>query len=166
MKIRNFFDKEGLSLAGMILFVALFAILLGVISGNWIIRLIADPSPPSIDEPSEERILDRDEPSSFAIVAESEQIIENETEQTPIEQPPLIERELAPTGAYVVQAGVFNSLENARNLKRQLEEYDFEVWITDSSPYRVYLGAFDNREAANALRDKVSEKGFDVFISN
>ena len=152
MNLRKLFEKEGLSLAGTLAVVCILAIGVGVVLGNWVIRIIAGPGPQELE------VAERE-------ITQEEQILQDLHEPVP---PPAEEDEPAEgyEEAYVVQAGVFNSRENAETLKNMLQGEGFEVWVTDAQPYRVHLGVYSDREKAEQIRDEAERKGFDIFIAH
>ncbi len=154
--IRRLFAREGLSLAGILIVMSIFTMVIGVALGNWMIRIIAGPGP---EEP---QVVQQEEQWE-------EEIIQQEPEEPvpPVEELPEDEEEIvSQEDTYMVQAGVFNSRENAHRLKDLLEDEGFQVWVTDSQPYRVHLGVFSNRRDAEEIRDEAERKGFEVFIAH
>ncbi len=155
MKFRDIFDKEGLSLAGMVLIGVVVLLLFGVMLGNWLLRLIAGPPAADLEVarvPAEIVPIQQDNLSDFVIPAGDEIDIPVET--------------IDESGIFVVQVGAFNSRDNANKLKSQLEDSGFTVWVTDTQPYRVHLGAFDNRQEAETMRDEVEKRGYEAFIAH
>ncbi len=154
MKFRDLFDRDGLSLAGMIVVMSLFALLIGVVMGNWIIRIAAGPPTDRVEVANQQQAI----PDPVR----EETPVDDRTEPVP-DEPDIIDDE---TGVFVVQVGAFGSRENAERLKADLENRGFSVYITDTQPYRVHLGAYDNREEAEEIRDQVERIGFEAFITH
>lgn len=155
MKFSNLFEKEGLSLAGIVLVAFVVLLLFGVLLGNWLLSMIAGPS--SYD------LAVADIPAEITPI--SEDVFKDYLAITPDKTDIPVES-IDESGAYIVQVGAFNSLDNAQKLKGQLETSGFAVWVTDTQPYRVHLGIFDNRQEAETMRDAVEKRGFDAFIAH
>jgi len=155
--IRKLFAREGLSLAVVLLVMSLLTMVAGVALGNWMIRILAGPRTEETEMVQQEQ---RWEEETF-------QEQEPEEPVPPVEELPEEEEEiLSQEENYMVQAGVFNSRDNAQRLKNLLEEEGFQVWITDTQPYRVHLGIFPDRRDAQEIRDEAERKGFEVFIAH
>ncbi len=154
--IRKLFAREGLSLAGILIVMSIFTMVTGVALGNWMIRTVAGPGAEEAEVVQQEQQWE-------------EEVIPQEPEEPvpPVEELREDEEEIvSPEDTYMVQAGVFNSRDNAQRLKSLLEEEGFQVWVTDSQPYRVHLGVFSNRRDAEEIRDEAERKGFEVFIAH
>lgn len=166
--IRKILAKEGWSLAGIILIMSLVVFVVGVGLGNYFIRIVAGPRSPESESPQEqvdvtweEEIVEEIEEEAPAPMAELPPEEREEVEEEEVEVEQVLEEE-----GFMVQAGVFNSLDNAQRLKNILEEEGFRVWVTDSQPYRVHLGIFSERAEAEEIRDEAERKGFEVFIAH
>ena len=155
MKLRDMFEKEGLSLAGIVLVAFVVLLLFGVMFGNWIMGMIAGPSSydlPVADIPNEITPIQQDVFKDHIVVESREVTLPNES--------------FDEESMFTVQVGAFNSIDNAQKLRGQLENSGFSAWVTDTQPYKVHLGVFDNRQEAETMRDEVEKKGFDAFIAH
>lgn len=64
-----------------------------------------------------------------------------------------------------VQAGAFESLENAEELARQLEDQGFQSYVYEEGGlFKVQAGAFSEYENARLLATALNGKGFQSFI--
>ncbi len=168
--IRKILAKEGWPLAGIVLIMSLLVFVVGVGLGNYAIRIVAGPHSPESEPPLEQadvtweeeivEEIEEEAPDPLAELSpEEREELEEEEEEVEVEQ-------VSEEDGFMVQAGVFNSPDNAQRLKNILEEEGFEVWVTDSQPFRVYLGIFSERAEAEEIRDEAERKGFEVFIAH
>jgi len=66
---------------------------------------------------------------------------------------------------FVVQAGAFQSLDEARDLSQLLEAEFPDVRVTsDGVWHRVQLGPFKSRKQADQIRKKLGRQGFPAFV--
>lgn len=74
-------------------------------------------------------------------------------------------------GIFVVQAGAFNDLSNAKALRKKLEERGYNAYITFSDPQRkthfnVNIGKFMDRKEAEKLSEKItSQEKIPTFVT-
>lgn len=164
MKLTNLLDREGLSLAGMVIVMSLLALLVGVFLGNWLIRIVAGPPSDTVHVAEDEPSIREEVMQQYVEVEEAQ--IEEEAPPGPADTEPEIEDAPVPEEVFVVQVGAFNSRDNAERLKAQMEERGFSAYITDTQPFRVHLGAFENRGEAEDMRDEIERNGFEAFITH
>ena len=154
--------QRNFTLTVMIIIMALLAIFVGYLLGNWLIQVVTgDPVDP-------QHVLDREDPS----LREEEIIEDPEREDTETEEiPPDLERpsdspDETEETKYMVQVGAFSELVNAERLKKELEEKGFDPDITTEAPFRVRLGSTDEREEAEETLERVQQHGFEAFITH
>ncbi|MFW5999060.1 MAG: SPOR domain-containing protein [Halanaerobiaceae bacterium] len=164
------------SLTLIIIIVALLAVFVGYLLGNWILQMVTgDPVGPeqaSEDEIVEEEIVEESEETQGEAdleegEAEGETDTEGEntsTENIINEAEDVAEQELG-GGVHVVQVGAFESYNNAVKLQEELESEGFDVMVTEDSPHRVQLGATDSREEAEDIKEELETQGYDAFIT-
>lgn len=74
-------------------------------------------------------------------------------------------------GIFVVQAGAFNDLSNAKALRKKLDDKGYNAYITFSDPERKtsfneYIGNFMDRKEAEKLSEKISkEEKIPTFVT-
>ncbi len=153
MKNRN----STFSLTIMIVIMAVLAVFVGYLLGNWLIQMVTgDTATHQVMENKiiEEETIEDDDNSKD----ENESSITINDKQSEIEQ---IQGEV-----FVVQVGAFKNYENALDLKGELESKGFQVIVTEVSPYKVQLGATTDREDAERTEDKVESLGYNAFITH
>lgn len=160
--LRKLFAREGPSLAAVLLIMSLLTVVVGIGLGNWMIRILAGP------QTQETEVAHRQQQEQHQETLPEDEITRPDEPAPPVEELPEDEEEVVVSREeeFMVQAGVFNSRDNAQRLKTLLEEEGFQVWITDSQPYRVHLGLFSDRRDAEEIRDEAERKGFEVFIAH
>lgn len=154
--------ESTLSLTIMVIIMALLAIFIGYLLGNWLIQFVTG------DPTSNQQILQQ--------TIEQEEIIGDE--KIPDSDSPSFADSLEETSSswdltaedskvYVVQVGAFNDYMNAVSFKNELREKGFQPVITDDTlPYKVQLGASNNRLEAEKIEEKIKEMGYDAFITH
>lgn len=172
------------SLTIIIIIVALLAVFVGYLLGNWILQMVTgDPVSPeqaSEDEVVEEEIVESEETGGEgeladdedsegdeeeeAEEAEGEEAESTSTEDIINEAEDVVEQELG-GGVHVVQVGAFESYDNAVSLQEELESEGFDVVVTQDTPHRVQLGAADSREEAEELEEELKSMGYDAFVT-
>src|SRR5690606_1806754 len=70
-----------------------------------------------------------------------------------------------PVTVYVVQAGVFSSLEGAEAVLADLRAAGFDGVIAEGDGYRVWTGLFSDREHGRALAAAIAEAGLESFLT-
>ncbi len=159
------------SLTIMVIIMALLAIFIGYLLGNWLIQFVTGDIPPheqvhqeqesgiegDAEEITTEEDLDLDD------FIEDEEIpgddIEEDREETPSED--------IHDSVFIVQVGAFSEQENAQRLKNELEEKNFHAVINDDDPdlYKIQMAA-DSENEAEKIRDELIELGYsEAFIT-
>lgn len=153
------------SLTIMVIIMAILAIFVGYLLGNWLIQMVTGDNP-DIQQAGEEEIIEneiiRDEGEDTEAVEGGEQ---ETTAKTSEEDREYLNDQLEGE-VYVIQAGAFSQYENAVSLKQELEESGFDVIITDDPPYKVQVGATTDRNEAEETEKKVEEMGYEAFITH
>lgn len=74
------------------------------------------------------------------------------------------ETDVGRLSAFVIQAGAFQSLEQAKIAQENflLEKYPSVIWETDTD-YRVFLAAYPTKEIAKQVGEQFIDGGFDVY---
>ena len=163
MKRRSRYKNTNVSLVAGIIVMAVTAVALGYLLGNWMIKFVTGTEiNPVASEPEvqDEIIVGEDTNTTNETEDESD-------EMTAINPPgnattPSIEG----GDLFVVQLGAFNKYSNAVGLRDDLLAKGYNsVMITEGPPYKVQLRAAKTREEAEDIEDQVKQDGFvDVFI--
>ncbi len=153
------------SVTVMVIVMALLAVFVGYLLGNWLIQLVTGNSPDTQqvverEIVKEEIIEDSDDSTgtSSLIPAPSEK--EEDTVENYAPQEQLMGE------VFVVQVGAFNSYNNAVKLKDELATKGFQAVITEGVPYKVQLGATNKREDAEKKEEELEALGFNAFITH
>lgn len=71
---------------------------------------------------------------------------------------------IAPISGHYVQAGAFSSMENAKRLQSELEQFGpvqiYDTTTGNTTLHRVRMGPFETRESAQDLLDKLGAAGY------
>lgn len=162
------------SLTVMVIVMALLAIFVGYLLGNWLIQLVTGSSPETrqvVDKKIvEEEIIEDEETGEYIYeenddnnsVNDSVSIIPSQEEESDEE---FIKEQLKGE-VYVVQVGAFNNRNNAEKLQQELANKGYQAIITEGVPYKVQLGATNDREMAEKTEKEVEALGYDAFITH
>lgn len=71
----------------------------------------------------------------------------------------------APVTVYVVQVGVFSTVDGAEAMLADLRAAGFDGAMTGGDAYRVWTGLFSDRERGRALAEAIAGAGFENFIA-
>lgn len=167
--------KNGLSLTVTVIVVALLAIFVGYLIGNWLIQIVIG-NPDDGTELAGKKIIKeeiiRDEPDENKNNIDFNNrdqnindIIKNKEGDT-IKKNDFIVNDNNSKDVFVVQVGAFNDYGNALALKKELESNGFQVIITEGIPYKVQLGASTERDEAEKIEDEIETLGYNAFITH
>lgn len=65
---------------------------------------------------------------------------------------------------YKVQVGEFYDRSEAEELRHELEDAGYPVFVTTVTPHRIQVGAFKNKANADALASELEAQGYSVII--
>ena len=163
------------SLTIMVIIMALLAIFIGYLLGNWLIQFVTGDVPPHQQVQEESGDIEEEEDFEGVVTEEVDldELIEEEdlgdeftpedTEDTEEQDPSPEERPL--DSVFVVQVGAFSDFENAQKLKQELEQHNYHVVVNDDRDfYRVQL-AVDNESEAEATKEELEELGYEAIVS-
>lgn len=164
-------QSNSMSLKVLVIVLALFALLVGYLMGNWIIQLVTGESPntgrlaKTGNKVVEEEIILKDEEVESSISnkyslnmssGQERNIPQNSQEKQDVS------REV-----FVIQVGAFNNRKNAEALSQELASKGFQTFIADESiPYKVQIGAFKDRKEAEEVEKEVKALGYEAFITH
>lgn len=157
------------SLTIMVIIMALLAIFVGYLLGNWLIQMVTGDTTES-QQVARKRITEEetveDNDKNEQIKNKQIKSEQSESEQNFIDNNKnTAESEQLKGDVYVVQVGAFENQKNAMQLKEELGNEGFQVVVTDTVPYKVQLGATNDREEAEETEKVVENLGFDAFIT-
>lgn len=158
--------ENSFSLTIMVIIMALLAIFVGYLLGNWLIQMVTGDTSDSHQVVQkkiveEETVKDTNK-SEFKTNQSTESSTVNKDNKT--EDEDYVKQQLK-GDVYVVQVGAFKNYENALSLKNQLSRDGFQVIITEGIPYKVQLGATNSRTEAEETEEKVESMGYQAFIT-
>ena len=162
--------QNAFSLTAMVIIMALMAIFVGYLLGNWIIQLVTGEIPQEQvfqeNEIIEEDTLE-DEKDSEASSGQSDNVINSTKNDSGSSEENNTDKQIAAENVYAVQVGAFNSQANAEKLKQKLTAEGFQVTVTDNRPYKVLIGATDSRSEAKNTEKELEKLGYkDSFITH
>ena len=149
--------NNNFSLTVMVMIFAIIAIFVGYFIGNKMIEM-ALGSPEQKTEITKNK-KNEDTNTQSVEIGETENTTNNE-------QTNKINTESFSSDGYAVQAGAFNSFENALSLKKELVNKGFEVIITQGKPHKVRLGPFPEKEEAEKTKEEIEKMGYNGFVTN
>lgn len=166
-------QSNGMSLKVLAIVLALFALLVGYLLGNWIIQLVTgggsntsqllDPD----NKVVEQEIILEDEDTEESISGNYFMSISEEQGNIDTYTPYSQDSQIRSNEVYVIQVGAFNSRINAEVLSQELSSKGFQTFIADESiPYKVQIGAFTDRDQAEEIEQEVEALGYDAFITH
>jgi len=164
-------QSNSMSLKVLVIVLALFALLVGYLMGNWIIQLVTGGSPNTArlaktdNKVVEEEIILKDEEAESSIATNySLNLSSGQERNTP--QNSQEDREES-REVFVIQVGAFNNRKNAEALSRELANKGFQTFIADESlPFKVQIGAFIDRREAEEIEKEVKALGYEAFITH
>ena len=167
-----------------VIVVALLAIFVGYLIGNWVLQMVVG-SPEEHTERAGKKIIKeeiiRDESSEDNEQRQTESDDDSESSQLDsqnsnndietnsnniTEKEFIINDKNTPKDVFVVQVGAFNKYNNALTLKKELESKGFQVVVTEGVPYKVQLGASTNRNESEKVEQEVESMGYNAFITH
>lgn len=161
-------QSNSMSLKVLVIVLALFALLVGYLMGNWIIQLVTGESPntgrlaKTGNKVVEEEIILKDEEVESSISNKYSLNLSSGQERNIPQNSQDVSREV-----FVIQVGAFNNRKNAEALSQELASKGFQTFITDESiPYKVQIGAFKDRKEAEEVEKEVKALGYEAFITH
>lgn len=151
--------QKSFSLTVIIIIMALLAIFIGYLLGNWLLGLVTgeESTPDTETEPppiEQEEIVEPPVDEE-----ETEEILEFGEEDFAEEE------EITETG-YSVQVGAFADYSNALALTEDLEDEGHDPVIVSEDPYRVHLTGAETREEAESILESLLQQGYEAFIAH
>lgn len=158
------------SLTVMVIIMAILAIFIGYLLGNWLIQLVTeDTSKPGqvVHKEIEDEEVSQDEGNEQIITGSGSQpgVEENGDNRGLTSSEENIKDQLE-GDVFFVQVGAFKNYNNARSLKEKLEAEGFQVFITENEPHKVRVGATTARDEIEKTEEKLKELGYDTFITH
>ena len=158
--------QKSFSLTVMIIIMALLAIFVGYLLGNWLLGLVTGNGGATETEPEQQPPIEQEEIVEPPLEegGETEEILDF-GEDDLLEEDEQDTEEITETG-YAVQVGAFDDYGNARALTERLENDGFQPVIVSEDPYRVHLGGAESREEAETVLEELVRQGYDAFIAH
>lgn len=157
---------EGASLVASLVIIGLIAIGVGVLMGNYAIKMFTRP--PSEPNPSTiaEDVASKAGKDLGAGTGEAGSSASGEgtTPGAAIGQEAGRVTSGTVGSMFRVQVGAFQEKENAEKLKEELARQGYEAVVSATAPYRVQVGAFVNEENAKRVAEELESKGYPVYI--
>ncbi|MFW6007406.1 MAG: SPOR domain-containing protein [Halanaerobiales bacterium] len=171
------------SLTIMVIIMALLAIFVGYLLGNWLIQLVtgevshqqAQEGEVAEEDSIKEEIINEemieDEENSNSVPSSSEEVDtedrEEESDSTPSEEKPEDSDQQDSSGeVYVIQIGAFSESSNAEKFKEELEEEGFQATInSEESIYKVQM-AVTGEEEMEKQKSALEELGYKVYVTH
>ncbi|ACL70185.1 SPOR domain-containing protein [Halothermothrix orenii] len=167
------------SLTIMVIVMALLAIFVGYLLGNWLIQMVTGDPGQNTQQVVEDKIIEEEivddqgntqktpSPETSGDMTGEENLNGKsvDPDQDVIEYK-YIKQQLQGEEVYAVQVGAFNNYNNALRLKQELEEKGLQAVITEGVPYKVQLGATTDRQEAEQTEKVVESLGYDAFITH
>ncbi len=164
------------SLTIMVIIMALLAVFIGYLLGNWLIQMVTGDVDNS-QQVSQDKIvqeetikdssqnIDNQNISMGNRSSENNNDDSNNNNNDSNNTEDIVTNQIKGT-VYTVQVGAFNNYNNAASLKEELEARGFNVIISDESPYKVQLGATTDRGEAEKTEKEVETMGYNAFITH
>lgn len=157
--------RNSLSLTTVIIVLALLALFVGYLLGNWIIQLVVGTSPDDSSQLAENKVVEEEiiveDDNDSDLESSTSYISKDKNDQETIS----INQQLS-GDVFVVQVGAFSSYSNAVILKEELASKGFQTVITEGEPFKVQLGATTDREKAEKTKEDIKKLGYDAFITH
>lgn len=157
--------RNSLSLTTVVIVLALLALFIGYLLGNWIIQLVVGTSPDDSSQLTESKVMEEEiiveDDSDNDLESSTSYISEDKNDKETIS----INQQLS-GDVFVVQVGAFSSYNNAVVLKEELASKGFQAVITEGKPFKVQLGATTDRKTAEETEEKIKKLGYDAFITH
>jgi hypothetical protein len=152
--------ESTLSLTIMVIIMALLAIFVGYLLGNWIIQMLTGDNP-DVHQVVQEKIIQEE------IIGKNEDIPDKDfsSESLNYDLTENFESQLS-GDVFVVQVGAFNEYSNALSLKEELISKGFHPQVTEGIPYKVQLGASTERQEVELVKKKLESFGYEAFITH
>ncbi|HHU92544.1 MAG TPA: SPOR domain-containing protein [Halanaerobiaceae bacterium] len=164
-------QSNSMSLKVLVIVLALFALLVGYLMGNWVIQLVTGDSPnknhiaKTDNKVIEEEIILKDEKSQSSI--SGNYLLNTSSAQENYISNLSQDNQMKSREVFVIQVGAFNNRRNAEILSQELASKGFQTFIADESlPYKVQIGAFTDRKEAEEIEREVKALGYEAFITH
>ncbi len=162
--------ESNFSLTMMIIIMALLAVFIGYLLGNWLIQVVTGDT--GTQQVVQQEIIEEEIITDNPATDESNQVQESSSIKRDNQPTPLPEedtedvQEQISGQVFAVQVGAFANYNNAVALKNELEAKGFQVVVTNNSPHKVQIEATTNRDTAEEIEKDVEALGYNAFIAH
>lgn len=187
-------NEKGFSLIMVVIFMSIAALFVGYLMGSWLISFLVEDdkkemalekkNQTNVNQPlnsetnsqaeefnNQKTKLNTSENKKTETITQNKNTNKSINDEIKNNQSDLVKNESKNSSkggeadsAFAVQIGAFSNYNNALTLKKKVEGFGYEIFITNTTPHQVQVVGYSSRTEAEQILEELKSRGYNGFI--